>query len=160
MGLADQVGFGRPPVHSRFRTGCSGNSKGRPKGRKNLRTELTEVLQERITVTEGDRKVTMSKQCALFKTLVARAIKGDARSNTTLLNILFRAYGFEETAIEVEPPLDAAEQELIAGIEARLLEKAQPSPQPKARAAEVPTPVEPSPVVPTPVAPPEESYRS
>ena len=160
MGLADQVGFGRPPVHSRFRKGCSGNAKGRPKGRKNLRTELTEVLQERITVTEGDRKVTMSKQCALFKTLVARALKGDPRSATTLINIMSRAFGFEETAIEIEQPLDATEQELMAGIEARFLEKAQPSPQPKAPPAEVAPPVEPAPVEPSPVAPPEESYRS
>jgi hypothetical protein len=102
----------------------------------------------------------MSKQSALFRTLVARSLKGDARSFTTLINIMSRAYGFEETEVVVEPPLDAAEQELIAGIEARILEKAQPSPQPTAPAAEVPTPVEPSPVVPTPVAPPEESYRS
>jgi Family of unknown function (DUF5681) len=160
MGLADEVGFGKPPVHSRFRKGCSGNAKGRPKGRKNLRTELNDVLQERITVTEGDRKVTISKQCALFKTLMARALKGDARSFTTLINIMSRAHGFEETEVVVEQPLDATEQELIAGIAARLLERAQPSPQPKEPPAEVAPPVEPAPVVPTPVAPPEESCRS
>ena len=40
----DEVGFKKPPVHSRFRKGCSGNSKGRPKGTKNLRTDLDRGL--------------------------------------------------------------------------------------------------------------------
>ena len=80
MGDVGEVGFKKPPVHSRFRKGCSGNSKGRPKGTKNLRTDLNEVLQERITITEGDRKVRMSKQRAIVMTLVAKTLKGDSRS--------------------------------------------------------------------------------
>ena len=130
MGNEGEVGFGKPPVHSRFRKGCSGNSKGRPKGTKNMRTDLTEVLQERITVTEGDRKVRMSKQRAVFKTLVAKTLKGDSRSATTLLNTMFRALGFEDPAVDVEQPLDANEQELLAGIEARLQQKAESSTKP------------------------------
>jgi hypothetical protein len=131
MGNEGEVGFGKPPVHSRFRKGCSGNSKGRPKGTKNLRTDLTEVLQERITVTEGDRKVRMSKQRAVFKTLVAKTLKGDSRSATTLLNTMFRALGFADTADDVEEPLSANEQELMAGIEARLQRKAESSTNPE-----------------------------
>ena len=130
MGNVGEVGFKKPPVHSRFRKGCSGNSKGRPKGTKNLRTDLTEVLQERITVTEGDRKFRMSKQRAIVKTLVAKTLKGDARSATTLLNTMFRALGFADTAVDVEQPLDANEQELMAGIEARLQRKAESSTKP------------------------------
>jgi len=130
MGNVAEVGFGKPPVHSRFRKGCSGNSKGRPKGTKNLRTDLTEVLQERITVTEGDRKFRMSKQRAVVMTLVAKTLKGDSRSQTTLLNTIFRALGFADTAVDVEQPLDANEQELMAGIEARLQRKAESSTKP------------------------------
>jgi hypothetical protein len=132
MGNEGEVGFGKPPVHSRFRKGCSGNSKGRPKGTKNLRTDLTEVLQERITVTEGDRKVRMSKQRAVFKTLVAKTLKGDSRSATTLLNTMFRALGFADTGDEVEQPLDANEQELMAVLKARLQPKAESSTKPDA----------------------------
>ena len=130
MGMVDEVGFKKPPLHSRFRKGRSGNPKGRPKGTKNLRTDLTEVLQERITVTEGDRKVRMPKQRALFKTLIAKSLKGDSRSITTLLNTMFRALGFAETADDVEQPLDANEQELLAAIEARRQRKAEPATQP------------------------------
>jgi Family of unknown function (DUF5681) len=124
MGNDGEVGFGKPPVHSRFRKGCSGNAKGRPKGAKNLRTDLTEVLQERITVTEGDRKVRMSKQRAIVKTLVAKTLKGDSRSATTLLATIFRVLDFANMAADVEQPLDANEQALLAAIDARRQRKA------------------------------------
>jgi hypothetical protein len=130
MGNVGEVGFGKPPVHSRFRKGCSGNSKGRPKGTKNLRTDLSEVLQERITVIEGDRKFRMSKQRAIVKSLVAKTLKGDSRSATTLLNTMFRALGFADTAIDVEQPLDANEQELMEVLEARIHRKAESSTKP------------------------------
>ena len=131
MGNDGEVGFGKPPVHSRFRKGCSGNSKGRPKGTKNLRTDLTEVLQERITVTEGDRKVRMSKQRAIVMTLIAKTLKGDSRITTTLLNTMFRALGFADTAADVEQPLDANEQELLAVIDARRQRSAESSAKPE-----------------------------
>ena len=131
MGNEGEVGFGKPPVHSRFRKGCSGNSKGRPKGTKNLRTDLSEVLQERITVTEGDRKVRMSKQRAIVMTLVAKTLKGDSRITTTLLNTMFRALGFADTGNDAERQLDADEQDIMAGLEARLQRKAEASTKPE-----------------------------
>ena len=33
-----KVGYGKPPKSSRFKSGSSGNAKGRPKGSKNLKT--------------------------------------------------------------------------------------------------------------------------
>jgi Family of unknown function (DUF5681) len=131
MGNVGEVGFKRPPVHSRFRKGCSGNPKGRPRGTKNLRTDLTEVLQEQVTVTEGDRKVRMSKQRAIVMTLVAKTLKGDLRSANTLLNTMFRALGFADTAVDVEQPLDSNEQELMAVLEARLQRKAESTTKPE-----------------------------
>jgi hypothetical protein len=132
VGKVDEVGFKKPPVHSRFRKGCYGNPKGRAKGAKNLRTDLTEVLQERITVTEGDRKVRMPKQRALVKTLVAKSLKGDSRSITTLLNTMSRAFGFADTSEDIEQPLDANEQELMAVLKARLQPKVVPPTKPDA----------------------------
>ena len=131
MGNDGEVGFGKPPMHSRFRKGCSGNAKGRPKGTKNLRTDLTEVLQERITVTEGDRKVRMSKQRAIVKTLIAKTLKGDSRSATTLLTTIFRVLDFADMAADVEQPLDANEQELLVVIDARRQRNAESSAKPE-----------------------------
>jgi Family of unknown function (DUF5681) len=47
-----EVGYGRPPRHSRFKPGQSGNPKGRPKGSKSLKTLLEGALSLPITITE------------------------------------------------------------------------------------------------------------
>jgi len=39
-----EVGYGRPPKATRFKPGCSGNPKGRPKGSKAPKTLLEEAL--------------------------------------------------------------------------------------------------------------------
>ena len=51
------IGYGKPPEHSRFQKGQSGNKKGRPKGARNLKTETIEELSETVTVRIGDRLV-------------------------------------------------------------------------------------------------------
>ena len=45
MGDEQPVGYGNPPKESRFKKGQSGNQRGRPKGSKNLKTDLAEELQ-------------------------------------------------------------------------------------------------------------------
>ena len=49
------VGYGRPPVHSRFKPGQSGNPKGRRKGQRNVGTVVDGELSQRIKVREGNR---------------------------------------------------------------------------------------------------------
>ena len=60
-GSSSPVGYGRPPVHTRFKPGQSGNPKGRRKGQRNLHTVLTEALNQRITIREGDRTRSVTK---------------------------------------------------------------------------------------------------
>lgn len=61
-----EVGYRKPPRHTRFRKGQSGNPKGRPKGAKNLKTELEEELQEKIVVREGrpERRSANNGRCS------------------------------------------------------------------------------------------------
>jgi hypothetical protein len=61
------VGYGRPPLHSRFKPGQSGNPKGRAKGSRNLRTILKQVSNEQIQIREGDRTRRMSMMEALVR---------------------------------------------------------------------------------------------
>ena len=84
------VGYKKPPKHSQFKPGESGNPKGRPKGAKNLATELLEELQERVKVKEDGKPKSVSKQRAMIKAQLAKAVQGDSRAANTLLNMLLK----------------------------------------------------------------------
>ncbi len=85
-----EVGFGRPPKHTRFKKGRSGNPKGRPKGKKNLKTELEEELGERIIVREGGKAKKVSKQRAILKGQAAKAAQGDTKAAILISNLVLK----------------------------------------------------------------------
>jgi hypothetical protein len=90
---SDSVGYKHPPKHRQFQPGKSGNPNGRPQGARNFKTDLREELSESISIREGDRDISISKQRALIKRLVASAIEGDARSIAMLMSFCARAFG-------------------------------------------------------------------
>ena len=100
----DRVGFKRPPKHTRFKPGQSGNPKGRAKHTRNLKTEFLEELGEVIRVREGDREMKISKQRAFVKALVAAAIKGDMRAANALVSFCTRTFGNETEGDQTEAP--------------------------------------------------------
>jgi hypothetical protein len=51
--MADRVGYRRPPEHTRWRKGRSGNPTGRPKRATSFADDLIAELSEIIQVTEG-----------------------------------------------------------------------------------------------------------
>ena len=90
---SDSVGYKQPPKGRQFQPGNSGNPSGRPKGVRNFKTDLREELSESISFREGGRDISISKQRALIKRLVASAIEGDARAIATLMSFCARAFG-------------------------------------------------------------------
>jgi hypothetical protein len=82
------VGYGRPPMHTRFKPGQSGNRKGRPKRQRNVRTVLEEVLNQRITIREGNRTRSVSKLDGIILTMANRAVQGDTKSQNALIGLL------------------------------------------------------------------------
>jgi len=44
-----EIGYCKPPKHTRFRPGQSGHPSGRPRGQLNFRTAVREALKEKIT---------------------------------------------------------------------------------------------------------------
>jgi hypothetical protein len=86
----DKVGYRNPPKSSRWRKGQSGNQRGRQKGVRNLKTELTEELGEIISIKEQGLPRTITKQRALIKAMTAKAVQGDTRAANILINMMFR----------------------------------------------------------------------
>jgi Family of unknown function (DUF5681) len=81
-----QTGYGKPPRHTQFRKGKSGNPKGRPRGSKNLTTLLDDALRERVVINESGRRKTATKFQVIVKQVVNRAARGDHRSTQLLMS--------------------------------------------------------------------------
>src|SRR5437764_11953166 len=83
-----KVGYGKPPRHTRFKKGQSGNPRGRPSGSKNLTTVLSEALNELVTVAENGGRRKITKRQAIVTQLVNQSAKADWRATKILLDIL------------------------------------------------------------------------
>src|SRR5215217_6786617 len=81
------VGFCRPPLHTRFKPGQSGNPSGRVKGSKNLKTLFHQILNEQIPLRDGTQSKTVTKAEALMRRLIIGGLNGDGRSMMTLMRI-------------------------------------------------------------------------
>ena len=72
-----EVGYGRPPVHTRFQPGVSGNPAGRAKGSKNSKTLFDSILNEQIPVPGADKGLTVNavhiKALGLLDVVIASA---------------------------------------------------------------------------------------
>ncbi len=98
-----EVGYGKPPQHTRFKKGQSGNPRGRAKRVKNLAAVISETLDEPITVTENGRRRKITKRVALVKQYLNGAVQGDAKSAQIFLRLLGQIDGSLERG---PPPLN------------------------------------------------------
>lgn len=89
-----KVGYGKPPTHSRFKKGQSGNPNGRPKGSTNrrpknqLETIFKKELSREIPIQGGAGEATVSMLEAMIHSTAVKAVKGDIRS----LKLVFDMY--------------------------------------------------------------------
>ncbi len=85
---SDSIGYGKPPKHSRFKPGQSGNPKGRPKGKLPLARMIEKYLDGKMAVTIGTEQKTVSRREGLVMAFVSDALKGKDKVRKQLLDLL------------------------------------------------------------------------
>ncbi len=123
-----EVGYAKPPEHTRFKKGQSGNPAGRPKGSLSLTVALNKALNEKITVTEHGRFKQMSKLDAAVKGMINRAVKGDAKACQQMLS-LGHLVGVDAAGPQTLGETDAA-------VMADLMQRLNPKPPRRKKAKE------------------------
>lgn len=90
-----EVGYGRPPIESRFKPGKSGNPSGRPKGAKNkpskkfekIKHLYSKIADEKITIRKGDKPARMSMMECILQQAMNQAVKGEAGMTKLVLKL-------------------------------------------------------------------------
>ena len=114
-----EVGRGKPPVHTRFKKGQSGNPRGpRPK---NLPALLVDALNEKVVVTVDGERQEITKREAIVTQLVNESTRANLRATKMLTDMLKDA---EKKAGAppplAPPPFTPADKEVIKGVVERI----------------------------------------
>jgi len=118
-----EVGYGKPPRHTWFKKGQSGNPRGRPSGSKNLKTLLSEALNEPVTITENGRQRKITKREAIVRQVVNCSATPDWRGVKIVFDLLRDIEGQTEPAADEPSAFTVADEEVIEQLKARLLRK-------------------------------------
>jgi hypothetical protein len=101
------IGYGKPPLHTRFAKGRSGNPRGRPPGRHGMPVERAKALALKeayrtVAVKEGGRAVALPAIQAILRRQVALAARGNGPAQRAVIAAV--------QAIEEEHARAAADQ--------------------------------------------------
>jgi hypothetical protein len=98
-----EVGHGKPPKHSQFQKGRSGNPKGRPKKPKNLAALVLKAFGEKVVVKGPAGRQSMTKLEAALVQLVNKALSGDIKAFREVIRL--REQVQEQEPFLVAPPV-------------------------------------------------------
>jgi hypothetical protein len=114
-----RVGYGRPPLATRFKPNQSGNPKGRPRRSLSLRAVVDKVLEEKIEIREGERVLRMSNRHALARSAFRRALNGDPKLLRALALMMRVEMGSEQPEDEAAARVSPSDEAILADYLAR-----------------------------------------
>jgi hypothetical protein len=88
--VSNPVGYGKPPVHSRFREGQSGNPTGNRRHGEAERAQalIWEEAYRLLTVREGDKVTRMPALQAVIRSQIASAAKGNVAAQRAVVKAI------------------------------------------------------------------------
>ncbi len=86
--ISYEVGYGKPPVATRFPKGKSGNPKGRPKGSRGFDALLAKTFAKKVAVREGGRTRTVTTGEAIMLSLREGALKREPFAMKKMLELM------------------------------------------------------------------------
>src|SRR5438128_11772485 len=114
-----KVGPGKPPLHTRFRKGQSGNPRGRSE--KKLPVLLADALNEPVYVTTNGRRRKITKREAVIAQLVNKSASADLRATKMLIDML--KDGEKKAGVAPPPerkPVTPADEQVIENLNERI----------------------------------------
>jgi hypothetical protein len=100
------VGYGRPPKHTQFQKGQSGNRKGRPPGSRNIGKLMVDALATKIEVVENGRRIKLPKGEVAARQLANKAAAGDIKAFAAVTEVMRKTGQLEEVAPSAAPVFD------------------------------------------------------
>jgi Family of unknown function (DUF5681) len=107
------VGYKKPPRHSRFQPGQSGNPRGRQKGVRNLATDVKRTLEVPVRLNDQGKARRVSTQEAALLRLREKALMGDARALAQFLELAKTFNNSSAVASVGGEPLAAEDQAIL-----------------------------------------------
>ena len=110
--------YRKPPEHTRFKKGQSGNPRGRPA--KNLPALLAAALNEKVTVTENGKRRQVTKREAVIAQLVNKSASAELRATKMLIDMLRDIEERADPAPAEKNPFGPTDKEVVQQLIARL----------------------------------------
>jgi len=116
-----KIGRGRPPLHTRFKKGQSGNPRGPRPRPKNLPALLVAALNEPVVASADGDSRQITKREAVVAQLVDMSAGADLRAMKMLIDMLKDIEERAGTApLPKASPLTPADEEVVENLLARL----------------------------------------
>lgn len=85
-----KVGYKKPPKHSQFKKGKSGNPRGRLKKQQGMLEQVMRALSKKLRITVDGKTQDVSAICGIVLAMIKEALKGDVRAASQVFNLCDR----------------------------------------------------------------------